>query len=834
MIAQQNAVPTEKEQIAAQKIYFASGSSELDNTALQNLKTLLAYYKDSLQAEIRLQAFTDDIGSKKNNEALALKRKKIVQNYLIEQGVPIAIIETQASKQLELDPNQDANQQRKEYRRVNVELWLATEEPIVTDAALNNFFAQNREKAKQYFSFQGNEGAFLEGAKGTVLQIPPNSFVNQNNEVVEGLINFALIESYSYNDMLTQNLSTKSGGELLETGGMVYLEAKDSNSNELALKKGSIISTSMASEEALLTGMEGFNGVQDSVGNIEWVPTGQPATSIANNLLLPEDFRKNSVYEVTKAEVAFAKMEEVPVWKHKVQRLISRPSFNKKLPKIPKYKVLKAPNREALASSMVQKKQEDNSSFNTRVRSKYSVLQKKYRRESNVNKLKRMGFKRDSLSYERSLARYDKAMGKYLLNNQDMRLCLGELYENTVDFKIKEYETSYRTIHAFFNNVNRNNIKMTAAVSSLVYSTESYLKEGYEMADLLDKLTSSAFQGMNEKDCNLLGKTLGNNPPKFKTKVFYKYSKLNDERLQKRLDKHSYQLAKLYHRTSNDAEISQQDLKKIRTWNKRIKKYYNFRWLTRIDEKGKRLYGNKTDLIQEFVRTEKEVKRLQGLFLERKNELGLIQLERIAEVSNQIEGRATSRADVAYSNRSNAFYANKELATLRGMSLPIVSLGWSNLDKVPPAPRMLAQVGRRIIDGVVLAPLVIVKGAVELVNAGVRLVENIDSAVKEARFNNIQKRTVELTVDTEEKNNTAIFIVFKNQKTVIRAYANTSGGYDAGRQFKNDQVKIIGLRIQGKDSELFIEEGPVAKLNGIKPTFQKKSMDEIEAVLASM
>ena len=225
MIAQQNTTSNQKKQILEQKIYFASGSSTLDNAALQNLKILLDDYKDSLQSEIKLQAFTDDIGSKKNNEALALKRNQSVQAYLIEQGIPLAIIQTQASKQLQLDPNQDANAQRKEHRRVNVELWLTTKEPILVDEALNNFFAQNRENAKQYFSFQANEGAFLEGAKGTALQILPNSFVNQNNEVVEGKISFALIESYTYNDMLTQNLSTKSRGELLETGGMIHIEA---------------------------------------------------------------------------------------------------------------------------------------------------------------------------------------------------------------------------------------------------------------------------------------------------------------------------------------------------------------------------------------------------------------------------------------------------------------------------------------------------------------------------------------------------------------------------------------------------------------------------------
>lgn len=813
LMAQENTLSTQKELAFEQKIYFASGSSTLDNSALENLKTLLDYYKDSLLLEIRLQAFTDDIGRKKTNEALALKRNESVQNYLIEQDISIAKIKTQPSKQLELDPNQDPNAQRKEYRRVNVEIWRASDQPIVVDESLNKFFAQNREKAKQYFSFEANKGALIEGAKGTVLQIPPNSFVNQNNEVVEGRIDFALIEAYSYNDMLSQNLSTQSGGELLETGGMIYLEAQDSNGNELALKDGSIISASMASEEALDRGMEGFNGVQDSVGNIEWVPTGQIATSVANSLLLPEDFRKNNVYQVSNVAADFAKMEEVPVWKHKIKRLMKRPSFDKKLPKKPKYKEIMAPNKEALANAMVQKKQESDSKFKTRVRYKYSILQKKYRRASNTNKTNYREFRRDSLNYERSLARYDKAMGKYLVHNQAMRLCLGELYQNTANFDIKEYEKSFNAIRKFFAGVEKNNTQMAATVNSLRYSTSAYIEQEYDMTALLDQLEASSFEEMAIEDCQQLGKTWKNNYSNFNTKLFYRYSKQKEERLQKRLDKQAYQIAKLYHKTSNDVEISRQDLKKIRTWNKRIKKHYNFRWLTRVHEKGKNLYDNKMELIQVFVRKEKEVQRLQDVFFERKNELGLVQLERIAAATNEIEGE-DSRVDQVYSNR--------ELAFQRGSSLPIASLGWSNIDHMPPKERMLAMTGRRIVEGVLLAPLI---------TQGVRA---IDAAVKEARFKNLEKRTIELTINAKKQNNTAIFIVFKNQKTVIRANANSSGGYDAGRQFKNDQVKIIGLRIQGKDSELFVEEGPVAKLNGINPTFQKASMDEVEALLAEM
>jgi hypothetical protein len=400
-----------------------------------------------------------------------------------------------------------------------------------------------------------------------------------------------------------------------------------------------------------------------------------------------------------------------------------------------------------------------------------------------------------------------------------MRLCLEELYENTADFRIQEYRNSFIEIGKFFQSVGQNNTEMTASVTSLIYSANAYLKEGYDMTALLEKLEASPFKEMNAEDSDLLQKTWRNNNSTFKPSIFYKYSKMSDERLQKRLDKHAYQLAKLHHGVSQQAEISPQGLKKIRAWKKRIKTYYNFSWLTRLHKRGKGLYDNKADLIQDFVQIEAEVKRLEDVFFARKNELGLVQLERIAAAAEGL--------DVAEQSRAATMYANRELAVKRGASLPVVSLGWCNLDKVPPKKRMLLMARRRVVEGVLFAPLAVL-------NVGTALANEIDGAVKEARFNNIHKRTVELTVNAEEKNNTAVFVVFKNQKTVIRANANNLGAYAAGRQFKEDQVKIIGFRIQGKDAELFIEEGPVSKLNGMTATFQKKSMDEIEAVLAEM
>ena len=88
------------------KVYFASSKYELSKTALKTLNDLLLDYDDNQVAEFRIQAFTDDVGSAKENELLAQQRAASVQEYLIEQGISTPLIKLKASEQLRLNPDQ--------------------------------------------------------------------------------------------------------------------------------------------------------------------------------------------------------------------------------------------------------------------------------------------------------------------------------------------------------------------------------------------------------------------------------------------------------------------------------------------------------------------------------------------------------------------------------------------------------------------------------------------------------------------------------------------------------------------------------------------------------
>ena len=63
----------------------------------------------------------------------------------------------------------------------------------------------------------------IRGEKGTVLFISKASF---EGAPANSIIDFRLKEAYSFSDIISENLSTQSGNKLLQTGGMIYVDAK--------------------------------------------------------------------------------------------------------------------------------------------------------------------------------------------------------------------------------------------------------------------------------------------------------------------------------------------------------------------------------------------------------------------------------------------------------------------------------------------------------------------------------------------------------------------------------------------------------------------------------
>lgn len=114
-------------------------------------------------------------------------------------------------------------------------------------------FFQDFEKKSQFFILntpaeaneEPSETIVVTGREGTKLTIGKDVFETENRQNTEGSIRLELKEFYTLEDIIAADLTTQSDGEMLETGGMIYLSATDSKGQKLKIKSGKSIRIEM-------------------------------------------------------------------------------------------------------------------------------------------------------------------------------------------------------------------------------------------------------------------------------------------------------------------------------------------------------------------------------------------------------------------------------------------------------------------------------------------------------------------------------------------------------------------------------------------------------------
>jgi hypothetical protein len=146
----------------------------------------------------------------------------------------------------------------------------AVEEYITS---LSEIYKRNQKKAS-IFTVNPNRDTVLKCKEGALISIPANSFERMNdNATLVGNVKLSVKEYYSLSDILLANLTTRSGDQMIETGGMflIYAFSKDNN-DSLGIKKDKKITIALpTSETRNMEGMQLFNGIHDSSG-INWQP----------------------------------------------------------------------------------------------------------------------------------------------------------------------------------------------------------------------------------------------------------------------------------------------------------------------------------------------------------------------------------------------------------------------------------------------------------------------------------------------------------------------------------------------------------------------------------
>jgi hypothetical protein len=127
-------------------------------------------------------------------------------------------------------------------------------------------------KTPELFTIDPGRDTTLIGLEGTQITIKARAFVDlaSGKEVTEPVL-VSLEEYYKRSDMVKANLTTTSGAQLLETGGMLHLSATR-NGQKLVLKKELPLEIKFSGAGSEKEGMQLFSGKAGENHSVDWKP----------------------------------------------------------------------------------------------------------------------------------------------------------------------------------------------------------------------------------------------------------------------------------------------------------------------------------------------------------------------------------------------------------------------------------------------------------------------------------------------------------------------------------------------------------------------------------
>ena len=256
-------------------VYFDTNKAELKREGEVSLAEVAIFLNQHSSFQIQLTGNTDADGNDAFNRQLSERRIATVRQFLEQKGINLAKITTLAFGKAQPIADNATEAGKKQNRRVDIKVSFVEKDPSVFSEKITDWGSLYRELAieNQTFKVQTNKDTLIRGEKGTVLLIPKNAFAG----IPEGaVIDFNLKEAYSFSDIIRENLNTMSGDKALQTGGMIYLEARYKG-QELALQVP--IKVQFNSKESQLEGMQLFTGERNEGRNegrndveINWIP----------------------------------------------------------------------------------------------------------------------------------------------------------------------------------------------------------------------------------------------------------------------------------------------------------------------------------------------------------------------------------------------------------------------------------------------------------------------------------------------------------------------------------------------------------------------------------
>ncbi len=155
----------------------------------------------------------------------------------------------------------------------------------------------------QTFTLQLRNDTSITCKGGTVITLPKNIFVDGNGDPVTDNVTFQVVEVNTMSDFINANMQTSTRGQLLQSQGMIYLNA-ESNGQPLYVDTTKAMDVELPADN-VTAGFQIFTGSYDSLGNIDWAVEDTVASGMIPMPLSELDYfyYTNEVYK--KSEYGF-------------------------------------------------------------------------------------------------------------------------------------------------------------------------------------------------------------------------------------------------------------------------------------------------------------------------------------------------------------------------------------------------------------------------------------------------------------------------------------------------------------------------------------------------
>ena len=240
------------------------------------MKLLSEEFDDLLDYEVIITGHTDSRGTYTYNDTLSKMRADAVYKVLMSAGADAERTQITFSGERKPIAKNNTEDHMQSNRRVEVSY---TYQAFTDIAELDKYLASFGENT---FLIKPEKSHKLQGRMGVEVEIPEGAFLSRDGERIGEEVTFTLTEAVDFEAFLGNGLSTASKGRLLESGGMVRIEARSNSGEELVLDSNRPILIYLPTDE-VLGGMEVFVSEDGS----DWKETGRMVNETAD-IELPE------------------------------------------------------------------------------------------------------------------------------------------------------------------------------------------------------------------------------------------------------------------------------------------------------------------------------------------------------------------------------------------------------------------------------------------------------------------------------------------------------------------------------------------------------------------